>query len=55
VVLREDAEELDRESEIEPLERVLGAARHLLALINDTALVAPLVETLAQHVMAAPF
>jgi two-component system, NtrC family, sensor kinase len=34
-VLREDAQEFDRESEIEPLERVLGAARHLLALIND--------------------
>jgi len=34
-ILQEDARELDREDEIEPLERVLRAARHLLALIND--------------------
>ena len=32
-MLREDAEEL--EQDIEPLDRVLGAGRHLLALIND--------------------
>ena len=34
-MLHEDATELDREDAIEPLERVLRAARHLLALIND--------------------
>jgi signal transduction histidine kinase/CheY-like chemotaxis protein len=34
-MLHEDATDLDREDEIEPLERVLRAARHLLALIND--------------------
>jgi len=34
-ILQEDARELGREDEIEPLERVLRAARHLLALIND--------------------
>jgi signal transduction histidine kinase/CheY-like chemotaxis protein len=34
-MLREDAQDLARESEFEPLDRVLGAARHLLALIND--------------------
>jgi len=34
-MLREDAEDLGRGDEIEPLDRVLGAARHLLALIND--------------------
>jgi CheY-like chemotaxis protein/nitrogen-specific signal transduction histidine kinase len=34
-MLREDAEELDRGDEIEPLGRVLGAARHLLELINE--------------------
>jgi len=34
-ILHEDARELDREDEIEPLERVLRAGRHLLALIND--------------------
>jgi signal transduction histidine kinase len=32
-MLREDAEELKQDTE--PLDRVLGAARHLLALIND--------------------
>jgi signal transduction histidine kinase len=32
-MLREDAEAL--EQDVEPLDRVLGAARHLLALIND--------------------
>jgi signal transduction histidine kinase len=32
-MLREDAEALDQETE--PLDRVLGAGRHLLALIND--------------------
>ena len=32
-MLREDAESLNQE--LEPLDRVLGAARHLLALIND--------------------
>src|SRR6202035_3902295 len=32
-MLREDAEALKQD--IEPLDRVLGAARHLLALIND--------------------
>jgi len=34
-MLREDAEALSREADIEPLDRVLGAGRHLLALIND--------------------
>src|SRR5262249_56859026 len=34
-MLREDAQDLKREDEYEPLDRVLGAARHLLALIND--------------------
>ena len=34
-MLHEDARDLKREDEIEPLERVLRAARHLLALIND--------------------
>src|SRR5262249_8489208 len=34
-MLREDARDLKREDEFEPLDRVLGAARHLLALIND--------------------
>jgi len=34
-MLREDASDLKREDEIEPLDRVLGAARHLLGLIND--------------------
>jgi signal transduction histidine kinase/CheY-like chemotaxis protein len=34
-MLREDAADLQREDEIEPLDRVLRAARHLLALIND--------------------
>ena len=34
-MLHEDARDLQRSSEIEPLERVLRAARHLLALIND--------------------
>src|SRR5262249_49969331 len=34
-MLLEDARELKREDEVEPLDRVLGAARHLLALIND--------------------
>ena len=34
-MLREDAADLDREDQIEPLERVVRAARHLLALIND--------------------
>jgi signal transduction histidine kinase len=32
-MLREDAESLNQD--LEPLDRVLGAARHLLALIND--------------------
>src|ERR1700737_4022133 len=32
-MLREDAESLNQD--VEPLDRVLGAARHLLALIND--------------------
>jgi adenylate cyclase len=32
-MLREDAEALSQD--LEPLDRVLGAARHLLALIND--------------------
>ena len=34
-MLHEDARDLKREDEVEPLERVLRAARHLLALIND--------------------
>src|ERR1051326_1465445 len=34
-MLLEDARDLDREDEVEPLDRVLRAARHLLALIND--------------------
>jgi two-component system, NtrC family, sensor kinase len=34
-MLREDAADLARQDEIEPLDRVLRAARHLLALIND--------------------
>jgi signal transduction histidine kinase len=34
-LLREDARDLRREDEFEPLDRVLGAARHLLTLIND--------------------
>ena len=34
-MLLEDARDLKREDEIEPLDRVLRAARHLLALIND--------------------
>jgi len=34
-MLHEDAVDLKREEELEPLERVLRAARHLLALIND--------------------
>jgi signal transduction histidine kinase len=34
-MLREDAEDLKRDADIEPLDRVLGAGRHLLALIND--------------------
>jgi len=34
-MLHEDARDLKRDDEIEPLERVLRAARHLLALIND--------------------
>jgi CheY-like chemotaxis protein len=34
-MLREDARDLKREDEFEPLDRVLGAGRHLLALIND--------------------
>jgi hypothetical protein len=32
-MLREDAEALKQD--VEPLDRVLGAGRHLLALIND--------------------
>jgi GAF domain-containing protein len=35
-MLREDAEALKQDTE--PLDRVLGAARHLLALINDLRL-----------------
>ncbi len=34
-MLIEDARDLKRDEEIEPLERVIRAARHLLALIND--------------------
>ena len=34
-MLQEDARDLNREDEIEPLTRVLNAGRHLLALIND--------------------
>ena len=34
-MLQEDARDLKREDELEPLERVLRAGRHLLALIND--------------------
>jgi signal transduction histidine kinase len=34
-MLREDAQDLERDADIEPLDRVLGAGRHLLALIND--------------------
>ena len=34
-MLREDARDLNRNDEFEPLDRVLGAGRHLLALIND--------------------
>jgi signal transduction histidine kinase/DNA-binding response OmpR family regulator len=34
-MLREDAQDFEREDEFEPLDRVLRAARHLLALIND--------------------
>jgi signal transduction histidine kinase/DNA-binding response OmpR family regulator len=34
-MLREDAGDLKREDEVEPLDRVLRAARHLLGLIND--------------------
>ena len=34
-MLAEDARDLKREDEIEPLDRVLRAARHLLELIND--------------------
>src|SRR5258708_27784711 len=34
-LLQEDARDLKRDDEIEPLNRVSGAARHLLALIND--------------------
>jgi GAF domain-containing protein/DNA-binding response OmpR family regulator/anti-sigma regulatory factor (Ser/Thr protein kinase) len=34
-MLLEDAHDLKRDDEIEPLDRVLRAARHLLALIND--------------------
>jgi signal transduction histidine kinase/CheY-like chemotaxis protein len=34
-MLLEDARELKHEDEVEPLERVLRAARHLLELIND--------------------
>jgi CheY-like chemotaxis protein len=34
-MLLEDARDLKRDDEIEPLERILRAAQHLLALIND--------------------
>jgi PAS domain S-box-containing protein len=34
-MLQEDARDLKRDDEIEPLNRVRGAARHLLTLIND--------------------
>lgn len=34
-MLLEDAHDLKRDDEVEPLERVIRAARHLLALIND--------------------
>ncbi|MBI2534476.1 MAG: response regulator [Deltaproteobacteria bacterium] len=34
-MLQEDARDLKREDDLEPLERVLRAAKHLLALIND--------------------
>jgi len=34
-MLEEDARDLKRDDEIEPLNRVLNAGRHLLALIND--------------------
>jgi signal transduction histidine kinase/DNA-binding response OmpR family regulator len=34
-ILLEDARDLGRDGDIEPLERILRAARHLLALIND--------------------
>jgi signal transduction histidine kinase/CheY-like chemotaxis protein/putative methionine-R-sulfoxide reductase with GAF domain len=34
-MLHEDAVDLKRDDELEPLERVLRAAKHLLALIND--------------------
>jgi CheY-like chemotaxis protein/anti-sigma regulatory factor (Ser/Thr protein kinase) len=34
-MLLEDANDLGREEEVEPLTRVLGAGRHLLAVIND--------------------
>jgi two-component system, NtrC family, sensor kinase len=34
-LLLEDARDLNRADEIEPLERVLGAGRHLIALINN--------------------
>jgi len=34
-MLQEDARDLKREDDLEPLDRVLRAARHLLALIND--------------------
>jgi signal transduction histidine kinase len=34
-MLQEDARDFDREDEFEPLDRVVRAAHHLLALIND--------------------
>jgi GAF domain-containing protein len=34
-MLLEDARDFKRDDEVEPLDRVLGAGRHLLALIND--------------------
>src|SRR5262249_62378583 len=34
-LLLEDARDLGREEEVEPLTRILRAARHLLTLIND--------------------